>query len=180
MEDNIRHKVFISYWHEDQAVVGDFIYTFDKERRVFISRIVGGPMASDLEINSDNTEYVMRRIRELYLSDSTVTIVIVGLCTWARKYVDWEIASSLRQGPVAGPPNGLIGILVPTRSSGQLPDRFGDNWNKNHTDYARFYTYPTNKAQLRSWIEDAFTARTTRNHLISNGRLLKQRNSSCP
>ena len=66
MEDNIRHKVFISYWHEDQAVVDDFIYTFDKERRVFISRVVGGAMASDVEINSNNTEYVMRRIRQLY------------------------------------------------------------------------------------------------------------------
>ena len=180
MSNDIRHKVFISYWHEDQAIVDDFIRTFDKERQVFISRVVGGAMASDVEINSNNTEYVMRRIRQLYLLDSTVTIVIVGRCTWARKYVDWEIASSLRQGPVAGPPNGLIGILVPERSRGQLPDRFRDNWDKDDTCYARFYKYPTNKTQLRSWIEDAFIARATRNRLISNGRLLKQRNSPCP
>lgn len=180
MANDIRHKVFISYWRGNQAIVDDFIRTFDKERQVFISRVVGGAMASDVEINSNNTEYVMRRIRQLYLLNSTVTIVIVGRCTWARKYVDWEIASSLRQGPVAGPPNGLIGILVPGRSSGKLPDRFRDSWDKDDTCYTRLYKYPTNKTQLRSWIEDAFIARTIRNRLISNGRLLKQRNSPCP
>ena len=29
-------------------------------------------------IDSDNTDYVMSRIRELYLKDSTVTIVLIG------------------------------------------------------------------------------------------------------
>ena len=181
MADDTRHKVFISYHHEDQDVVDDFIQTFDEERRVFISRVVGGPMASDVEINSNDPEYVMRRIRQLYLYNSTVTIVILGSCTWARKYVDWEIASSLRQGPVAGPPNGLIGILVPAGRGGiTLPARFADNWRKDSTEYAQVYPYPSNKTQLRSWIEDAFNARRTRNHLIRNGRLLRQRNSPCP
>ena len=180
VDDQIRHKVFISYHHEDQSVVDDFIQTFDKERRVFISRVVGGEMASDIEINSSNSEYVMQRIRELYLSDSTVTIVIVGQCTWARKYADWEVASSLRQGPVAGPPNGLIAILTPRKTEGRLPERFKDNWAADGSGYGRFWNYPVNKTQLRSWIEDAFNARTNRNDLISNGRLLRERNGSCP
>ena len=42
-------------------------------------------------IDIDNTDYVMRRIRELYLKDSTVTIVLIGKCTWARRSIDWEI-----------------------------------------------------------------------------------------
>lgn len=180
MADEIRHKVFISYHHEDQKIVDGFIRTFDYERRVFISRVVGSPMASDIEINSTNPEYVMRRIRELYLSDSTVTIVIIGGCTWARKYVDWEIASSLRQGPVVGPPSGLLAILVPSRTKGRLPNRFLDNWKEDGSGYVRGYAYPSNKAQLRAWIEDAFIARTTRNHMIRNGRLLRERNSPCP
>lgn len=179
MLDEIRHKVFISYHGDDRDIVEEFIQRYDKARQVFISRVVG-TMASDIEINSEDPKYVMGRIRQLYLSDSTVTIVIVGSCTWARKYVDWEIASSLRQGPVVGSPNGLIGILVPGRTTGKLPDRFLDNWEQDGSGYARFFTYPTSKTQLRSWIEDAFTARRDRNNLISNGRLLRQRNSSCP
>jgi hypothetical protein len=38
----------------------------------------------------------LRRIRQLYLLDSTVTIVLIGKCTWARKFVDWETQASLR------------------------------------------------------------------------------------
>ncbi len=64
-------------------------------------------------INSTDTDYVMKCIRENYLSDSTVTIVLIGSCTHSRRYVDWEIKSSLRQGQYTTP-NGLIGILLPS------------------------------------------------------------------
>ena len=39
----------------------------------------------------------MDRIRDYYLTDSSVTIVLVGACTWARKYIDWEVYSTLRR-----------------------------------------------------------------------------------
>jgi hypothetical protein len=182
MINRIRHKVFLSYHHADQEMVDDFIRKFDRERRLLITRVVGGDMATDVGINSNNTEYVMSRIRERYLSDSTVTIVMVGEQTWSSKYVDWEIASSLRQGPVAGLPNGLIGILAPGMFRARLPDRFNDNYsvdsNGNSNGYATFRKYPTSIAELVGIIEDAFRARTSRNNLITNSRLLKQRNST--
>ena len=137
-------------------------------------------MAPDITIKSNDTQYVMRRIRRLYLSDSTVTIVMIGENTWGRRYVDWEIASSLRHGDFAGPPNGLIGILTPRRTAGTLPVRFEDNFSPDNTGYARFYKYPTTRLELMSWIDDAFRARRTRNHLIRNGRLLRERNSPIP
>ena len=33
----------------------------------------------DEAINSNNTDYIMRKIREEYLSDSTVTIHLIGI-----------------------------------------------------------------------------------------------------
>lgn len=54
-------------------------------------------------INSTDTNYVMRRIRELYLKDSTVTIVLMGKYTYTRRYVDWEIQASLRNGETLNP-----------------------------------------------------------------------------
>jgi MTH538 TIR-like domain (DUF1863) len=78
-------------------------------------------MAEDI-IDSDDTDYVMRRIREVYLKGSTVTLVMLGRCTWARRYVDWEIQASLRQdrGIV---PNGLLGIKLPSfqKNGGTFP-----------------------------------------------------------
>ena len=41
---DVRHKVFISYYHADQEEVDQFIQTFDKDRKVFISRSVGTSM----------------------------------------------------------------------------------------------------------------------------------------
>ena len=104
---NVRRKCFISYHHADQDEVDKFVRTFDHEHNIFISRGLGKEMSQDI-VDSTDTDYVMRRIRELYLSDSTVTIVMLGKCTWARRYVDWEIQSSLRNGATVTA-NGLLG-----------------------------------------------------------------------
>ena len=118
----IRHKCFISYHHTDQEEVDNFILTFDNERDVFISRGLGQEMSQDI-INSENTDYVMQRIRELYLGDSTVTLVLMGKCTWARRYVDWELQASLRSGKTVTP-NGLLGIKLPSfKKDNSFPNR---------------------------------------------------------
>ena len=176
----IRHKVFISYHHEDQDEVENFIETFDYERNVFISRALGIDIADDI-INSTDTDYVMRRIRESYLKDSTVTIVLIGKCTWARCYVDWEIQASLRHGETVTP-NGLLGIKLPSYNKTSYPDRFNKNLKQNDQQkdcYARVIDYPTRKDTLTNWIEDAFQARTSRSHFIVNPRDRFKDNRTC-
>ena len=39
---------------------------------------------------------IRRKIRDEFIADATVTIVLIGKCTWQQKYVDWKIGSSLR------------------------------------------------------------------------------------
>lgn len=177
----VRHKCFISYHHDDQAEVNDFIKTFADERNVFIARAVG-VMAQDI-INSDDKDYIMRRIREDHLTDSTVTIVLIGKCTKHRKYVDWEIASTLRNDP-NNKRSGLLAINLPSAGkTANAPERLNDNWSAdkdgNQSGYARYYTYPTRKDSLANWIQDAFDARTTRASLIDNTRALRKNNGSC-
>src|SRR5437899_7331471 len=94
MSNLVRRKCFISYHKDDQGEVDDFIETFDAEHDVFIYRAIRE--IDENIVNSEDPDYVMCRIRELYLAKSTVTIVLIGACTWARRYVDWEIASTLR------------------------------------------------------------------------------------
>ena len=179
----VRHKVFISYHHDDQDELDEFIETFDHERRVFISRGLGMGMAQDV-IDSTDTDYVMRRIRELYLEDSTVTIVLIGKCTWARRYVDWEIQASLRHG-VTVTPNGLLGIKLPSynKKYGGYPPRLNKNLKQDEKQedcYAKVIDYPQRKDTLASYIEDAFQARTERAHLIVNSRERFSYNRTCP
>ena len=175
----IRHKVFISYHHADQDEVNDFIKTFDEERDVFIARALGTEMSSDI-INSGDVDYVMRRIRELYLKDSTVTIVLIGKCTWARRYVDWEIQASLRHGDQTTP-NGLLGIVLPSAGKSPIaPERLNANLNSDdNNSYARWIWYPQRKDTLANWIEDAYQARTDRANLIINKKDRFINNRSC-
>ena len=177
MTDRVRHKTFISYHRDDQEEVDDFIAAFDHERDVFIARAVGSDQTMDELIESDNDEYVMRRIREEHIRDSTVTLVFIGENTWSRKFVDWELAASLHQGPKAGLPNGVLAILSPKLSKAIVPDRFADNWE---TGYAKYFAYPKNRTQLANWIDEAFKAREdqSKRGSIKNGRNKLKRNLS--
>lgn len=123
-------------------------------------------------MNSHNTDYVIRRIRELYLKDSPVSIVLIGKCTWARRYVDWEIQALFPHGETATP-NGLLGFVLLSVGTKPIPsDRLKMSLKGDNSDegYARWYWYPQRKDTLGNWIEDTLQARTSRTHLIVNPR----------
>lgn len=169
-----KRKVFISHYKGDRREVDAFIKEFES---VLIPKVLGAN-DNDEFINSTNTDYVMQRIREKYLEDSTVTIVLVGSCTHSRRYVDWEIKSSLQQGRDL--PNGLLGIAIPRgKTSAHLPERFKRNWKENGVSYAKFKPYPSSELQLGEWIEDAYQARTARASLIDNSLPMMGYNSNC-
>lgn len=173
----IRRKAFISHYHAHQSETDQFLRDFGD---VFIRKIVGA-LGDENYINSNNPDYVMQRIRADYIGDSTVTIVLVGKCTHSRRYVDWEIKGSLRQG-ADSLPNGLIGIHMPSGQGGfNPPERLAANWiRENPNCYARCYRYPQNLAELRSWIEDAYSARSARARWISNSHeTMLWRNLKC-
>lgn len=180
MSTEIRRKCFISYHHVDEVEVKRFIDTFDTLHNLFIHRILG-TMNDDI-VNSMDTDYVMSRIRSEYLKDSTVTIVLVGRCTWARRYIDWEIQSSLRQG-AARTPNGLLGIVLPSAVGAvKTPERLQMNRPQfvGGDAYARLISYPTAGPDLFNAIEQAFQRRTIHARLIKNPRERMHNNRQCP
>lgn len=170
MPQRTRRKCFISYHQADLPLVDRFIARFGRHN--FIKRGITLP---EEVIGSSDTAYVMRRVRQLYLRDSTVTIVLIGPCTWSRRFVDWEIQASLRRS-ANGHPNGLIGILLDPRIHPRLPPRLAAN---RASGYARYHYYPKNVATLESWIEDAYLARVTRRAKIVNPRERYKYNRSC-
>jgi hypothetical protein len=78
----VRRKCFISYHHADQREVDQFVRGFDHEHDTFIARGLGQEMSQDI-IDSNDTDYVMRRIRELFLKDSEAV----------SKRVEWSESS---------------------------------------------------------------------------------------
>lgn len=162
------HKCFLSYHAADKKAVDDFC---DKFSISFIRR--GIKMEDDI-IDSTDTNYVMRRIRELYLKDSTVTLVLIGKCTWARRFVDWEVQASLRQ-PKDGYANGLLAVQL-WQSYTTLPNRVQLNVDSG---YANFYKYPSSAASLASIIDTAWNARFDKANLITNPRDRFSYNRTC-
>lgn len=172
-----RRKCFISYHHADEIEVAQFIQTFDHNQDVLIARGIGANMSGDI-INSTNDDYIMRKIRENYLRDTSVTIVMIGKETWKRKFVDWEIAASLRNTKTTTA-SGLLAINLPSvqyYSNLQIPARLQDNIDGNH-GYARWWQYPPNSDVLAEFIEIAYSDRTQKDYLRDNSRPLRQRNA---
>lgn len=175
--DSTRHRCFVSYHVADQDEVEQFIKDYGTE---FIPTVVG-VTADDDFVNSDDTDYIMNRIREEYLGSTTVTMVMIGGCTWARRFVDWEIYASLRAYNTY-PISGLVAISLPsmaTASSKRLPPRLADNVDDDRK-YARWWKYPSSGAGLRKMSDEAFEARSSKVALIDNSRPRKVNNSPCP
>jgi hypothetical protein len=175
--DPTRHKCFLSYHRDDVDEVEAFIDSFGA---VFIPRVIGVSDEDDF-IDSTDTDYVMDAIREKYLTDSTVTIVLVGKCAWARRYIDWEVYSTLRNDK-SNRRSGLMAVSLPSVTAenyGKLPARVSDNVIGESDGYARWWKYPASADGLRTEIEIAFNARATLAKLIVNTRARKLSNSSC-
>ncbi len=72
----------------------------------------------DEAIDSDDEDYIMRKIREEYLSDSTVTLHLIGENSaenlgWdEQKFIKRELQASLYDGE-NNPRSGILGIVLP-------------------------------------------------------------------
>lgn len=174
----IKRKVFISHYRGDRDEVDAFLEQFANRDKVFTPYVLGANDNDDF-INSTDPDYVMKKTREKYLQDTTVTIVLIGRCTHSRRYVDWELKSSLSQGVYAL--NGVIGIVLPSQNNAAyLPPRLEANWNKdNKFCYARYWSYPNSAEALAKHIEDAYSARTQRAQWIANSQEMMKYNAKC-
>ena len=156
-----RHRVFVSYYHADDQVYRDhFERLFSDIHDIMVSESVE---IGDIDDTNLSTERIRQIIRDKYLRDSTVTVVLVGAHTWQRKFVDWEIGSSLRDTP-RNPRSGLLGILLPTYPGyannsydpHTIPPRLHDNIQ---CGFAKIKKWSNDPKTVQSWIHEAFNRR---------------------
>ena len=103
------HKVFVSYHHQNDQAYKDALIRSGKDFGVFIDKSVDTG-----EISESLSDQVIReKIRDEYLRDSSVTILLVGLETKRRKHIDWEIYSSMFDG-VRNKKSGILVINLPS------------------------------------------------------------------
>ena len=103
------------------------------------------------ESKKKGEEAIKKLIRD-GLENTTVTVVFIGAQTSNRKYIDYEIAQSIKRG------NGILGVQIH-----DLKDKDGKTDNVGATpallvsNKAKVYKY-TDSASLASWIEAAAKA----------------------
>lgn len=115
VEGNQMHKVFISYHHRNDQVFKDQLVQMGEENKIFVDRSVDTGYISD----SLSDDRIREKIRDEYLKDSTVTIVLVGTETRRRKHVDWEIYSSMFDGTV-NKKSGVLVVNLPAVDNGSV------------------------------------------------------------
>lgn len=159
-----KRKIFVSYHHgNDQWYYNEFSRFFSDTYDVIQDSSLGRA------VDSDDPEYVIRRIRENNITGTSCTIILCGAQTPQRKYVDWEIKATLDKG------HGLIGINLPSSISNSngvvVPDRFNDNY---HSGYAVWIQWQGLAPQaITQAIE---LANSMPSNLINNSRQMRRRN----
>lgn len=142
------HKVFISF-HSNDIDYKNSLIKFNEDNPMFIDGSVDTRDISD-DLPDDR---IRQKIRDEYLGDSTVTILLVGQGTKGRKHVDWEVYSSMYDGKV-NKRSGVIAVLLPGANPGNNWTAAHDNeksavypettsWTSvdNHAEYERRYPY---------------------------------------
>jgi hypothetical protein len=166
-QQSVKRKVFVSYHHRgDQGYYDALSRTFCDTYNVITDNSL------ERRIDSEDVNYVIRRIREDYVTGSSCTIVLVGRDTWGRKYVDWEIQATLERE------HGLIGVQLPTapltpQNTVTVPDRLNDNIQSG---YALWLSWQQITAGARACTRFIEQANIRDKRLIVNTRERRLRN----
>ena len=158
MPQTRRHRVFISFHHEDQRYKDEFV------------RMMGDKMIDESVDIGDipqniPVETISQNIRDNFIRDASVTVVLIGPGAWQRKHVDWEIGASLRDSGY-NPRCGLLGILLPNHpnfNTGEynprlIPPRLAHNC-VGDDPYALIYNWTQQPNTIQDWIHTAFIRR---------------------
>jgi hypothetical protein len=125
-----KHNVFISYHHANDQWAKKELLALNTEHEIFID---GSVDTGDIDENLPD-EKIRTEIRDEYLRNTTVTILLVGTETKNRKHIDWEIFSSM----IDGAQNKKSGILVI-----QLPSVNPKHFTAAHGEQEKDEIYPS-------------------------------------
>ena len=106
------HKCYISFKTEDKYYKQEIQRMKDEGKIDYVDKSLNEA------IESEDPNYIMRKIREDYLSDSTVTIFLIGthsketLGQEEQQYIKRELQASLYNGE-NNSRSGILGVVLP-------------------------------------------------------------------
>ena len=163
---NMGHNCYIYFKTEDIGYKEEIQKWKDSDKVDMIDKSLNTP------INSEDEDYIMRKIREDYLSDSTVTIFLIGSYSaenlgWEeQRFIKRELQASLYNGE-GNTRNGILGVVLPSMYNSIYRGQYtclscGENHNTvvlNDTtvikEFSRNY-YLNNHGKCAYYEEDRF------------------------
>ena len=110
-----RHKVFISYYHNDDQKYKNELLSLNKSYNFFDDYSVN---ENDIDDTNKSSEQIRQIIRDEYIKDATVLILLCGANTRKRKHIDWEIHAAMYNTD-KNPKLGILIINLPTIKQAQ-------------------------------------------------------------
>lgn len=116
-----RHRVFISYYHHDDQRYKDYLI---KMQEFNIETMQMQSIFEDFSVHENeiddtglSSEQIRCIIRDEYIKDATVLILLCGENTKKRKHIDWELHAAMYDS-LANRQMGIIVINLPTTKQG--------------------------------------------------------------
>jgi hypothetical protein len=158
----VKRSIFVSYHHgKDRGFYEPFSALFADSYQVIEDNSVGRA------IDSEDAEYVHRRIREAFIAGSSCTVVLCGAATWQRKFVEWEVKTTLDKQ------HGLIAVQLPTNPTFTIPLRLHDNTQTGYALWSAWHELTARPSILAGLVE---MANNRSKVLIRNDREMRIRN----
>lgn len=175
-----RHKVFISYYHDDDQFYKDEIIKWNKIYNLFDDYSVND---GDIDDTYLTDEEIRVKIRDEYIKDATVLILLCGCNTKYRKFIDWELHAAMYDTE-KNPKMGILVVNLPSCRNNirAVEDREKEIVASNITKWTSFtkrseyeYAYPDLPSRLIDSLVTKHSDITFANWVtISNNPLLLQ------
>ena len=109
-----KHKVFISYYHEEDQEYKDALLEMNDKHDVFVDESVHQGEIDDDGLSAEKIRCI---IRDNYIKDATVLILLCGKNSRKRKHIDWELHAAMFNTD-KNPKLGILVINLPTIGQG--------------------------------------------------------------
>ena len=104
-----KHKVFISYYHDDDQYYKDEMESWNDIYDLFVDFSVND---GDIDDAYMSDEAIRVKIRNEYIKDATVLVLLCGPNTKHRKFIDWELHAAM-YNTEKNPKMGILVINLP-------------------------------------------------------------------
>lgn len=180
-----RHKVFISYYHHDDQAYKDILINMQELnpdtwqlQSIFEDCSVHENEIDDTGLTSEQIRCI---IRDEYIKDATVLILLCGQNTRKRKHIDWEIHAAMYDSE-KNPQMGILVINLPTinqsvrASTNEEKPLLSDNGHwfslKTRQEFEQYYPYMPSRI-IDNFIKDVPITVVEWNRVQGDPQILK-------